>query len=86
MIILRKRDPSQNMARFYALDLQPSLYGETILIRRWGRIGTYGQRREDWFSDASAAAAALAALLHAKIRRGYSLSAGDRMRSMDREA
>lgn len=71
MIILRKRDAKINMARFYALDLQPSLYGEIILVRRWGRIGTYGQRREDWFADAAAAAAALADILRAKTRRGY---------------
>ena len=30
MIYLTKRDPVKNMARFYALDVQPTLFGEWV--------------------------------------------------------
>ncbi|MCF1450856.1 WGR domain-containing protein [Agrobacterium vitis] len=32
------------MARFYALAVQPTLFGEVSLARAWGRIGTRGQQ------------------------------------------
>jgi predicted DNA-binding WGR domain protein len=35
--ILRKRDPQHNLARFYALSVQPNLFGSWFLIREWGR-------------------------------------------------
>lgn len=58
MIVLRRIDNSCNMARFYARSIECSLFGESILIRRWGRIGTHGQRREEWFRASDDAAAA----------------------------
>ncbi|MDQ1199257.1 WGR domain-containing protein [Agrobacterium sp. SORGH_AS 787] len=36
--------PEKNMARFYALAVQPTLFGEVSLVRAWGRIGTRGQQ------------------------------------------
>lgn len=76
MIVLRRIDNSCNMARFYALSIERSLFGESILIRRWGRIGTHGQRREEWFRGVDDAAAALSALVGRKVRRGYRLIGG----------
>lgn len=71
MQVLRRIDPTRNMSRFYVLDIVYSLFGETILVRRWGRIGSTGQRLEMWFDEAAAAHAALERLLRAKTRRGY---------------
>lgn len=71
MIILERVNSSRNMSRFYAVDLQPSLFGDVLLVRRWGRIGSYGQERHDWFRTEDGAAAALTALTAAKQRRGY---------------
>ncbi|WP_354167368.1 MULTISPECIES: WGR domain-containing protein [unclassified Bradyrhizobium] len=31
------------MRRFYALSTQPTLFGETSLVRNWGRISTSGK-------------------------------------------
>ena len=33
-------DPARNMARFYTMALQPTLFGEWALLREWGRIGS----------------------------------------------
>lgn len=40
---LRRVEPWLNMARFYLLSLEPTLFGETAVMRHWGRVGTRGQ-------------------------------------------
>ena len=42
-VTLRRIDPAKNMARFYALDLQPDLFGAIMLMKQWGRFGTGGR-------------------------------------------
>jgi len=69
---LTRIDPSRNMARFYAMTLQPTLFGEVALLRGWGRIGTAGQSLMQTFGDESEAGQAQARLGRAKRRRGYS--------------
>lgn len=71
MQVLRRIDPSRNMSRFYAVDIVTSLFGEAILVRRWGRIGSSGQHLEMWFDERSSAQAALDRLVRIKTRRGY---------------
>jgi predicted DNA-binding WGR domain protein len=39
MIYLTKRDTLKNMARFYLLDVQPTPFGDWVLVKAWGRIG-----------------------------------------------
>jgi predicted DNA-binding WGR domain protein len=63
--------PERGESRFYRLEVWPDLFGRALLIRHWGRIGTRGSRRLDPHPDPGAAINALAALLHAKRRRGY---------------
>lgn len=72
-IQLRKVDPSQNMARFYMLTIQPSLFGEWCLVREWGRIGSPGRVTSTPFPSPGEAQAALERWQRAKVRRGYSL-------------
>jgi predicted DNA-binding WGR domain protein len=38
-LVLDRCDPTCNMARYYALAIEPSLFGDASLIRKWGRIG-----------------------------------------------
>ncbi|MGO7014944.1 WGR domain-containing protein, partial [Rhizobium johnstonii] len=38
-LYIERIDPSKNMARFYALSIEPNLFGGTSLVRSWGRIG-----------------------------------------------
>ncbi|MHC5232979.1 WGR domain-containing protein [Brucella sp. LJL56] len=42
-IYVERTDPSKNMARYYAMHISYSLFGEPCLTREWGRIGTSGQ-------------------------------------------
>lgn len=63
--------PSENMARFYGIALQPTLFGEVAVVRCWGRIGTRGRVMAITYPDAEQASAALVKLENTKRRRGY---------------
>lgn len=68
---MTRRDPDLNMARFYAIALQPTLFGEVSVVRTWGRIGTRGQVKLETFPSHSAAEHQAATLERQKRRRGY---------------
>ena len=70
-LFLRRVDPDTNVARFYALMIEHDLFGRTVLVRHWGRIGGRGRERTDEHVSEAAAAEALAKLAAAKRRRGY---------------
>nr|WP_305910372.1 WGR domain-containing protein [Methylomarinum sp. Ch1-1]MDP4523128.1 WGR domain-containing protein [Methylomarinum sp. Ch1-1] len=48
-LYLEKRDPDRNMQRFYAMHVTQTIFGDWALIREWGRIGSPGTIRENWF-------------------------------------
>ena len=70
-VYLTRRDPTRNLARFYRMLIVPTLFGEWVLLREWGRIGSGGTVRADPFPNAGAALLAMQALVRAKVRRGY---------------
>lgn len=70
-LVLERCDPSCNMARFYVLSIEPSLFGDTTLTREWGRIGRSGQRRVELHGSPAEAVEALETWLRRKRRRGY---------------
>lgn len=70
-IYLERRDVEKNMARFYAVTIAPTLFGEWAVVREWGRIGSPGTVREDWFVTEAEALAAREHLAAQKSRRGY---------------
>lgn len=76
MTVLRRVDASRNMARFYALGVERTLFGEFALVREWGRIGCLGRRRSVIYPTLADAEAALAKLRHIKERRGYRCNRG----------
>jgi predicted DNA-binding WGR domain protein len=75
MLVLERREPSRNMARFYVLAIEPTLFGDAALVREWGRIGCLGRRRLDLHADMDTAAEALDVWLERKARRGYRVRA-----------
>lgn len=77
---VERHDPDRNMARFYALSLEKTLFGQTCLIRRWGRIGTNGRIVQHSFDDENDAVDLFLKLLLVRRRRGY------RPRSAPRDA
>jgi len=59
------------MARFYTLSIEPTLFGETSLVRNWGRIGSGGQRRVDLFENDQQAVKLFLDIVRQKRARGY---------------
>jgi predicted DNA-binding WGR domain protein len=74
LIELKKTDETQNMHRFYRMSLQSDLFGNTSLLREWGRIGSRGQIRIDTHQEKAKAIKAMAKPATEKQRRGYRLA------------
>jgi predicted DNA-binding WGR domain protein len=71
LLVLERVDKTQNMARYYVLSIEPTLFGDAALVREWGRLGSIGWRRIDLYSIGSDAQIALDAWLARKTLRGY---------------
>ncbi|MDZ5695967.1 MULTISPECIES: WGR domain-containing protein [Phyllobacteriaceae] len=70
-LLLKRIDPRRNMARFYLLSIEPTLFGPVALRRNWGRLGTWGRQRLELHEDEAAARNAQARLLARKLKKGY---------------
>jgi predicted DNA-binding WGR domain protein len=70
-LTLYRIDRRRNMARFYTLSIEPTLFGDLSLTRRWGRIGTAGRQMIELHADPQTAANALHRKVREKRRLGY---------------
>jgi predicted DNA-binding WGR domain protein len=70
-LYFERTDASRNMARFYAMSIEPNLFGEACLTRRWGRIGTRGQMMIHHFERERDAVVLFLDLLRQKRGKGY---------------
>lgn len=68
---LQRVDAEQNMHRFYAASIQPTLFGGASVMRYWGRIGTSGRSMMETFDQSEDARRAFLKLINSKCRRGY---------------
>lgn len=75
---VERTDASKNMARYYAMDISETLFGETCLTRRWGRIGARGQSKVHIFSREEEAVRLFLDLLRLRRKRGYRPAARQR--------
>jgi predicted DNA-binding WGR domain protein len=76
MIRLIRKQASENMARFYLIQIVPGLFGEWGVLREWGRVGRPGTVRKDWYPDEKAAQQASSIILEKKLSRGYRYAPG----------
>ena len=70
-IHLRRVDPARRMARFYLVTVEVTLFGEAIIRRCWGRIGTRGQTCAQVVRRGEDAERFADQLATRKRRRGY---------------
>lgn len=77
-IYIERMDTSKKMARFYAMAITSSLFGEACLTRRWGRIGTSGQSKVHSFDREQDAVELFLNLTNQKRSRGYQVRAAIR--------
>lgn len=71
---VQRIDAARNMARYYRLAIESTLFGNVALVRNWGRIGTRGQERVDLFDTEKQALALFLEILRDKRRKGYRLA------------
>ena len=70
-LYIERTEPSKNMARYYAMAIEPTLFGDACLTRRWGRIGTGGQQMVHHFQSEEEAVRLFLEVLRRKRARGY---------------
>ncbi len=70
-LYVERSDLSRNMARYYAMSIEPNLFGEICLLRKWGRIGKNGQMKVHHFGREEEAVQLFLELLRQKRQRGY---------------
>jgi len=77
-IVLERIDAIRNVARYYVLSIEPTLFAKHMLIRRWRRIGSAGRERLQFFGgeDAARGQMALETWLARKRKRGYAPRSG----------
>ena len=69
--LLRRIDPERNMARFYAVSVELTLFEDYSCTRRFGRIGTSGCILIGLHETRQQAEAAMTALIRRKHAKGY---------------
>jgi predicted DNA-binding WGR domain protein len=70
-LYVERTDPDRNMARFYALSIEETLFGQSCVVRHWGRIGTEGKKVQHSFDTEIEAVDLFLELLQKKRMRGY---------------
>lgn len=77
-LYVERKDASRNMARFYAMSIEETLFGQACLVRRWGRIGTHGRTVQHSFDEEVEAVGLFLEVLRVKRMRGYRPTPGAR--------
>ncbi|OAI21477.1 polymerase [Methylomonas lenta] len=70
-IYLERHDTDKNLHRFYQMFVTPGIFGDWSLVREWGRVGSPGTVRKDWFCCEEDALAAENKLVANKGKKGY---------------
>ena len=68
-LYIERTDAARNMARYYALTIEPTLFGTLCLTRQWGRFG--GQMMVHYFEREEDAVHLFLDLVRRKRARGY---------------
>jgi predicted DNA-binding WGR domain protein len=68
---LHRVNAEAKMARFYHVDIAPTLFGEVSVLRSWGRIGTHGRTNIETCVTPEEAETTAARTLRQKAQRGY---------------
>ncbi|CAG1020222.1 hypothetical protein MTYM_00135 [Methylococcales bacterium] len=70
-LYLERHDTENNMHRFYQMFVTPGLFDDWSLIKEWGRVGSPGTVRKEWFDTEEKAVSARQSICEAKVKKGY---------------
>ena len=68
---LEQQEPATQQRWFYALSVQPTLFGDWSLIREWGQLGGPSQVEIEGYASQAAAEAAFAQQVRETRQCGY---------------
>ena len=71
MVFLTCTDPAKNLRRFYIVRLAPTLFGDWMLWREWGRSGSPGTMRATSFDRHDEAQKAERRIIKRRFSHGY---------------
>jgi predicted DNA-binding WGR domain protein len=77
LIYLERHEPDKNLHQFYQLFVVPDLLGDWSLVREWGRVGSPGTVRKEWFDSDDEAMVVSEKLSDANRKKGYSFRMSD---------
>jgi predicted DNA-binding WGR domain protein len=72
-LYLERHDTENNMHRFYQMFVTPGLFDDWSLIKEWGRVGSPGTVRKEWYDCEEAALLAGQKIKNNKVKKGYQL-------------
>ncbi len=72
-LYMERHDEKDNMHRFYQMFVTPGLFDNWSLIKEWGRVGSPGTVRKEWFDCEEAAVIAGQKIKNNKVKKGYQL-------------
>lgn len=72
-MLLHRINPEKNEARFYLVEVGPSLLDPWAVIRLWGRIGGQQKGLVTPCQSATEAEALAGRLVRRKLKRGYTI-------------
>jgi predicted DNA-binding WGR domain protein len=72
-LYLERHDDNDNMHRFYQMFVTPGLFDDWSLIKEWGRVGSPGTVRKEWFTTEQETELASQKISSKKIKKGYCL-------------
>jgi len=70
-LYLERHDTENNMHRFYQMFVTPGLFDDWSLIKEWGRVGSPGTVRKEWYDCEEAAVLAGQKIKNKKVKKGY---------------
>lgn len=68
---LVRHDYSQNMHRFYRITIAPGIFDDWSLVREWGRIGSPGTLKKEWYESPEEARSSGLKIQKSKEKKGY---------------
>ena len=72
-IYMERHDTEKNMHRFYQIFVTPGIFDDWSLVKEWGRVGSPGTVRNEWFACVEAAEMAGQRIRNKKMKKGYRL-------------
>ena len=72
-LYMERHDDKDNMHRFYQMFVTPGLFDDWSLIKEWGRVGSPGTVRKEWYDCEEAALLAGQKIKNNKVKKGYQL-------------